>query len=182
MSKVHPEITDELRAFIEAQKLFFVGTAPLAEAGHVNLSPKGYDSLRVLDSLTLAYLDLTGSAAETLAHLKENGRICLLFCAFEGKPLIVRIHGVGEAIEPSHPEFATLLSLFPDQPGVRAIIRVRATRVADSCGTSVPLFEYREDRRELARWAEKRGPVGLSNYRAEKNVTSIDGLPGTEET
>lgn len=181
MSKVHPEITPELREFIEAQKLFFVATAPLAADGHVNLSPKGHDSLRVLDPLTLAYLDLTGSAAETLAHLKENGRICLLFCSFEGAPQIVRVHGEGEAIERSHPEFAELADLFPDHPGARAVIRVRAKRVADSCGFSVPLYEYQGERSLLIDWAKKRGPDGLDTYRAERNASSIDGLPAVEK-
>jgi len=182
MSKVHPALDADLVAFLEAQHLFFVATAPLSEEGHVNVSPKGHDSFRVLDPHTVAYLDLTGSGAETMAPLRENGRICLLFCAFEGKPKIVRIHGQGEVLEPGHPDFAALSALFPDLPGARSIVRVRATRVSDSCGFSVPRFDFAGERTDLLRWAEKRGPVGLARYRAERNAASIDGLPAVDSS
>jgi len=142
MSKVYPCLDADLIAFLEAQRLFFVATAPLSGDGHVNVSPKGHDSFRVLDPHTVAYLDLTGSGAETIAHVRENGRICLLFCAFEGTPKIVRIHGRGEILEPGHPDFAALRARFPELPGARAIVRVRATRVSDSCGFSVPRYEF----------------------------------------
>ena len=140
MGSTYPSIDGELAGFLSAQHVFFVATAPLDADGHVNLSPKGHDTFRVVDPYTVAYLDLTGSGIETVAHLRENARIVFCFCAFEGPPRIVRLHGRGEVLEPSAPDFAKLLPLFPAFEGVRSIIRVELRRIADSCGYAVPLM------------------------------------------
>ncbi|MCX8073568.1 MAG: pyridoxamine 5'-phosphate oxidase family protein [Candidatus Binatia bacterium] len=173
-------IEPAVREFIERQHVFFVATAPLARNGHVNLSPKGLDSLRVLDDRTVAYLDLTGSGVETIAHLKENGRITLMFCAFEGEPKIVRVYGRGEVLEPGDPGFAALRSCFPPLPGVRAMIRVRVQRVAQSCGYGVPVYQFVGEREQLVKWAERKGEAGLRDYQLRHNLRSIDGLPGLD--
>jgi hypothetical protein len=144
----------------------------------VNLSPKGHDTFRVLDEQTVAYLDLTGSGVETIAHVQENGRVTVLFCAFEGPPRIVRLHGVGEVVRPGHPDHDELVARFPSLPGIRSVIRIACERVSTSCGYSVPLYEYRGERDTLVDWAERRGPEGIGRYWDEKNATSIDGLPG----
>lgn len=178
MGKVHDHIDDHLAAWIRQQRIFFVATAPLAPDGHVNCSPKGGDAFRVLGPRTVAYLDLTGSGVETLAHLRENGRIAVMFCAFDGPPKIVRLHGTGAVLTPEHPEFASVLRHFPDHPGTRSVIRIDVTRVSDSCGFGVPLFEYRADRDALDQWAASKGPAKLAEYRQQKNARSIDGLPG----
>ncbi len=177
MSKLYDRLEPALVSFIRAQRMFFVGTAPLAAEGHVNLSPKGHDTLAVLDERTLAYLDLTGSAAETVAHLKENGRIVLMWCAFEGPPKILRVHGRGTPYFPGDGEYDRLALHLPALPGARAIVRIDATRVADSCGFAVPEYRYEKDREQLVRWAERKGADGLAEYQAAKNATSIDGLP-----
>lgn len=173
-------LDDETAAFIRGQRVFFVATAPLAADGHVNLSPKGLDTFAVLDESAVAYLDLTGSGAETAAHVRENGRIAVLFCAFEGPPRIVRIHGRGEAIEPSHPGFAALAARLPKRDGVRAIVRVAVTRVATSCGHGVPLMPYAGERTQIPDWCERLGAGGLAEYRARKNRRSLDGLPALD--
>lgn len=180
MGKVFDFIDEPLRTFIEAQRMFFIGTAPLSQDGHINLSPKGHDTLRVIDELTLAYLDLTGSGAETIAHVRENGRVVVMFCAFDGPPNIVRIHGQGEVLLPDHDDFGELRALFGEFLGVRSIIRIRAERVADACGYAVPLFEYLGERDQLRKFTESKGPQGLVEYRREKNAVSIDGLPGVD--
>lgn len=180
MGKIYDQISDELAAWIRRQRIFFVATAPLAQDGHVNCSPKGGGTFRILDPFTVAYQDLTGSGVETIAHLRENGRIVVMFCAFEGAPKIVRLHGKGEGILPDHPDFHSLAALFPQEPGRRAIIRVRVTRISDSCGFGVPLFDYRGERDTLQKWAEGKGLVGLEVYRKEKNARSIDDLPGLD--
>jgi hypothetical protein len=180
MGKVFEAIDAKMERWLTAQKMFFVATAPVGDDGHVNLSPKGLDTFAVLGPTTVAYLDLTGSGAETIAHLRQNGRICLMFCAFEGAPRIVRIHGEGEALLPDHPEFARSMLRFPDLPGVRSIIRVEASRLSDSCGYSVPLYEFKGHRDQLTRWAEHKGPEGLIAYRTKRNATSLDGLPALE--
>jgi hypothetical protein len=177
MAKVFDAITDELRAFICAQPLFFVATAPLTAAGHVNLSPKGLDCLRILSPHRAAYLDLTGSGNETSAHLHENGRITFMFCAFSGQPRILRLYGRGWTILPATAEWAQLRPLFPDHPGARQIIAAEITRVQTSCGFAVPLMEYTAQRDTLIRWAEVRDDSALDAYRQEKNRHSIDGLP-----
>ena len=146
MGKVYDRINESLTEFIQRQQMFFVATAPLVGDGHINLSPKGLDAFRILDDQTVAYADLVGSGIETVAHLKENTRIVLMFCSFEGRPNIVRLHGRGEAIEPAHAEFPSLRARFPEYIGLRTIIRVHCTRISDSCGLGVPLFEYRGQR------------------------------------
>lgn len=181
MGKVFETIDTRLRTFLESQRMFFVATAP-REGSHVNVSPKGMaGTFAVLDETSVAYLDLTGSGVETIAHLRENGRICLMWCAFEGPPNIVRIHGVGEVLFPSHPEFPALRLRFAGHEGVRSIIRVRATRISDSCGYAVPKMDFVEERDQLTRYTEKKGPDGMRAYRAEKNRVSLDGLPGVDE-
>jgi pyridoxamine 5'-phosphate oxidase-like protein len=178
MGSTYPSIDGELAAFLSAQHVFFVATAPLDAEGHVNLSPKGHDTFRVVDPYTVAYLDLTGSGIETVAHLHENGRIVFCFCAFAGPPRIVRLHGRGEVLEPSAADFAKLRPLFPEFDGVRSIIRVEVRRIADSCGYAVPLMRYEGERRQLIAWTEKKGPPGIAGYQATKNRRSLDGLPG----
>jgi Pyridoxamine 5'-phosphate oxidase len=178
MAKVYESITTEITEWAGAQKMFFVATAPLADTGLVNCSPKGGDTFRILDAQTVAYQDLTGSGIETIAHLKENGRIVIMFCAFEGAPKIVRFHGTGEVIEHDHPEFATLVTLFPYNAGTRAIIRINVTRVSDSCGFAVPRYDFVEPRDVLDKWATQKGEEGVKAYRDEKNISSLDGLPG----
>lgn len=182
MGKLYSEIDERLRSFIDAQQMFFVASAPSEDGGHVNCSPKGRDSFRVLDPHTVGYLDFVGSGVETLAHLRQNGRIVLMFCAFEGAPKILRLHGRGTAIEPAHPDFQALLEKFGQESalGVRSIVRVEVTRIADSCGFGVPLYRYERQRDQLPRWAEKKGIEGLEAYKREKNALSIDGLPGLE--
>ena len=182
MAKLYDAIDDTLARFIAAQHVFFVATAPLDSEGHVNLSPKGHQSFRVIDPKTVAYLDLTGSGIETVSHVRENGRIVILFCAFEGPPKIVRLHGRGEVVKPGDPRFAQLLTLFPRFAGVRSVIVVSLTRVADSCGYGVPMYSYEGERTQLLQWAQRKGPQALDRYRAENNLASIDGLPGLDVT
>ncbi len=178
MGRTYELIDEPLSRFIAAQHVYFVATAPAGGDGHINLSPKGLDSFRVLDPHTVAYLDLTGSGIETIAHLRDNGRITLLFCAFEGPPKILRLYGRGEAIMPDHPDFAALVAQFPRFTGTRSVIRVALERIADSCGYGVPSYRYEGERRQLVDWADNRGTEGLNAYRAERNALSIDGLPG----
>jgi hypothetical protein len=178
MGRTYDDITPELREWIEEQKLFFVATAP--HDGHVNVSPKGYDTFRIIDGTTVAYLDLTGSGAETLAHIRQNGRITFLFCAFDGKPRIVRLHGAATGHPDGTPEFDELRPLFPDRPGARAVVRATLDRVSTSCGYSIPLYDYVGDRTVLDERAERRGRPGIVEYWAENNTTSIDGLPALE--
>jgi hypothetical protein len=178
MGKTYTTIDEKLANWLGVQKIFFVATAPLSPEGHLNCSPKDGASFRILDEQTVVYLDLTGSGVETIAHLKENGRIVLMFCAMEGPPKIVRLHGDGEAIEPKHPDFESLRARFKDVPGLRAFIRIRLTRISDSCGFGVPLYEFRGERSQLQEWAERKGEASLAVYRQTKNSSSIDGLPG----
>jgi hypothetical protein len=177
MGRTYESITDELRAFVEAQHMFFVATAPLSTAGHVNLSPKGITDFRVLGPQRVAYLDLTGSGNETSAHLHENGRITIMFCAFEGPPRILRFYGLGRVALPGSAAWAELAPLFGSYPGARQIVTVDVERVQTSCGFGVPLFAYDGQRDQLIRWAESKGDEGLERYREEKNSCSIDGLP-----
>jgi hypothetical protein len=178
MSKEFEQIDEKLAAWIAAQPIFFVATAPRSDEGFVNCSPKGgLGTLAVLDPLTVAYLDLTGSGAETAAHLRENGRIVIMWCAFAGPPRIVRVHGHGRVVLPGDAEFDGTIGRFTAHPGVRAIIVVTAKRLSDSCGYAVPLMAHEADRRILDDWAAKKGPDGLAGYRAEKNSQSLDGLP-----
>jgi len=181
MAKTYPELDEELRHFIQSQSVFFVATAPLAPSGHVNVSPKGLDTFRILGPKTVAYLDIFGSGVETIAHLRENGRIVVMFCAFHGPTKVLRLHGQGRVIEPHEPGFAELQAYFPVQEGTRAIIVVELTRISDSCGFGVPLLKFEDERPDLPTWCRKRGVEGLKIYRQEKNRRSIDGLPGVAE-
>ncbi len=178
MGKLHTEIGPEIVEFIRAQRIFFVATAPIAGDGHVNLSPKGWDTFCVLDARRVAYVDLTGSGIETVAHVRENGRITFMFCAFEGVPRILRLYGQGEVIEPGDGRFDEIGRDLPVTPGRRAIIHAHIDRVADSCGYAVPLYRYEGERTQLRDWMERKGAEGLAHYQAEKNAQSIDGLPG----
>jgi hypothetical protein len=178
MGRVFAEIDDTLAAFIRAQHVFFVATAPLDAGGHINVSPKGLGSLAILDRCTVAYLDLTGSGVETIAHLRENGRITILFSAFDGPPKTLRLYGRGRVVPTEDAEFATLAGHFPTMPGARSIIVVALDRIADSCGFSTPRYQYEGERPQLVDWADRKGPEGVVAYRAERNAASIDGLPG----
>ena len=183
MSKLRDCINEELAAWLREQHVFFVATAPLSGKGHVNCSPKGGDSFRILGPLEVAYQDYTGSGAETAAHLRENGRIVLMFCAFTGKPDIVRLHGAGEVLTPGDAAFSRIAPLFPDNPGTRAIVRVTVTRVSTSCGYAVPFMDYKQGRETLNKWAASKGQEGLAEYRSVKNAQSIDSLIAfTQET
>jgi hypothetical protein len=178
MGKVSDRIDDAVRQFIGAQPMYFVASAPLAADGLVNVSPKGLDTFRILDATTVAYLDLTGSGVETVAHLRENGRIVLMFCAFQGPPKILRLHGRGRVVEPRDAEFPSLQSHFPEFESTRAIIVVAVQRVAESCGFGVPLLKFEGQREQLRAWACSKGRDGLAKYRADKNRTSLNGLAG----
>ena len=176
MAKTYPSITPELAAFIEAQPLFFVATAPLDADGHVNLSPKGLDTFRVLAPDRVAYLDLTGSGNETAAHIVENGRITFLFCAFAGAPKILRLYGRGRVVLPGEEEWNDLAGCFTSLPGARQIVVADLDRVQTSCGFGIPLMEYVGQRPTLPKWAESKREE-LAAYRRRKNARSIDGLP-----
>jgi Pyridoxamine 5'-phosphate oxidase len=189
MAKVFEEIDDKLRAFIEAQTMFFVATAPSGDGGHVNLSPKGGRNLfRVTGPLGFAYVDLMGSGIETIAHLRENGRIVIMFCSFEGAPKIVRLHGVGRPVQRSDDGFEELLATFDisdeQLPAVRSVITVDVTRVGDSCGFVVPRMDYVGERDQLYRYADNRirklGQDAVLEYVSENNAHSLDGLTGLD--
>lgn len=177
MGKTYSHITPEMAAWLAQQPLFFVATAPLSAEGHVNCSPKGLDTFRVLDSSTVAYVDLTGSGAETAAHLGENGRIVLMFCAFNGPPKIIRLHGHGEVVVPGSTEWRELADRVPSHAGMRSIVRVRVSRISDSCGYAVPKMSLEGNRDAMDRWVQTKGVANLPAYRREKNGRSIDGLP-----
>jgi hypothetical protein len=179
MGKVFDAMDERLQAWIARQRMFFVGTAPSGAEGHVNVSPKGpIQTLRVLDERTVAYLDLVGSGAETLAHLRENGRIVIMLCSFDGPPRILRLHGRGEVLPIGAIEFPHSTALAEQH---RAVIRVDVQRIADSCGFGVPLMTYEGERTQARAWAQtklaKGGPDALEDYKAQKNARSIDGLP-----
>jgi hypothetical protein len=190
MGREYDAIDQRWRDWIARQPLFFVGSAPLTPDGHVNVSPKGPGgTLRVLDERTVAYLDVIGSGAETIAHVRENGRIVVMWCAFEGPPKIFRVHGRGEVVTPDDPRFSDLLErcefdeLGPPEAR-RAVIVVHVERIADSCGYGVPLMSYDGERPHHDAWAQKKlrvgGPDGLLDYQRQKNATSLDGLPAVE--
>lgn len=184
MAQVYDGIDAKLAAWIEAQPLFFVSTAPLAGDGLVNLSPKGTSgTFRVLDEHTFGYVDLTGSGVETIAHLRENGRICVMLCAFGGAPKIVRLHGTGRVTFAPDPGFDAAIAPFgaaaeSRRPQARAVITVDVTRVAEACGYAVPRMELVEERGILDAWSETRGPEKIAGYHVDRNATSLDGLPG----
>ena len=176
MGEQYDQITPSLQSFIQAQPLFFVATAPLSERGHVNLSPKGYDTFRIISPHQVAYLDFTGSGNETSAHLAENGRITFMFCAFQGKPQILRLYGQGETVLPEAERWDELVAQFPSYPGIRQIILASIDLVRTSCGYGVPLMELQKDRETLKRWATSKGEEGLADYRGANNSKSLDGL------
>src|SRR3954462_6075847 len=177
MAKFFPELTTNQSEFVARQKIFFVASAP-ADGGRVNLSPKGMDTFRILSPKRVGYLDATGSGNETAAHLKQNGRVTIMFCAFEGPPLIFRIYGHGRTVQPPDAEWTQLRPLFgPPLPGERQLVIAEIDNTYTSCGYGVPFFDYQGEREQLIEWAEKKGPEGLIAYRAEKNQRSIDGLP-----
>jgi len=177
MGKVYEQIDEALEEFIRGQQMFFVATGPLSASGHINLSPKGLDTLRILGPHTVAYLDYVGSGAETIAHVRENGRIVVMLCAFQGSPRIVRLYGRGEVLEPQDREFDRLRALFPAEPAGRAVVRISIGRIADSCGYGVPLYSFEGHRSQLPGWASRKGQQGLLEYQQDKNRHSIDGLP-----
>ncbi len=175
MAKFYPSITKRLQKFIEAQKIFFVATAPTE--GRINLSPKGMDSFRVVSENRVLWLNVTGSGNETAAHLIENNRMTIMFCAFEGAPNILRLYGRAKEIKPNNPNWKEVLSLFPETPGTRQIYDIEIESAQTSCGMSIPFYEYQGERTQLNDWASEKGEVGIKEYWKEKNQTSIDGLP-----
>lgn len=177
MGKLFNSIETQHKAFIEKQKMFFTATAPLSADGHVNLSPKGLDSFRVLSDTRVMYLDINGSGNETSAHMLENGRLTFMFCAFDGPPLILRLYGKGYTILPGDAAWADLIGAFDLQIAARQIIVADIDLVQTSCGFSVPLYDYTGERDHAFKWAEKKGTEGLEKYQEEKNRISLDGLP-----
>jgi hypothetical protein len=178
VGKVYDGIDDDLAAWLERQPLWFVGTAPLSPEGHINVSPRGHDTFSVLGPHRVAWVDYTGSGIETIAHVRENGRICLMFCSYDNRPRIVRLHGRGTVVMPGQPAYDEVVARHPAHPSTRAVVVVDVDRVSDSCGFGVPVMEVVGERDLLRLGAEKRGAEGLAAYRAEKNAVSIDGLPG----
>ncbi len=178
MARTYDQIDARMKTWIDQQKIFFVASAPLSGEGMVNCSPKGLDTFRVIDSQKVAYLDYTGSGAETLAHLRENGRIVIMMCAFEGRPRIVRFHGHGQAHERGTQFFDQLSGAFEQLDGARCIITVDLNRISDSCGYTVPRYTFQGDRQDFQHWIERKGPDGVTGYQKKMNRTSLDGLPG----
>lgn len=179
MGKRYERLDESLERFIEDQRMFFVATAPSGSEGHVNVSPKGLDSFVVLDEQRVAYLDFVGSGAETIAHLRDNGRICVMFCAFEGPPKILRLYGKGQVIEPQDPQFRAIRTRFGSFTNamVRAVIQIDVERIADACGYGVPRYAYQGDRGQLEAFATRKGADGMLDYQRNKNAKSIDQLP-----
>ena len=177
MGKEMEQISAEHKSFIEDQHLFFVTTAPLNEEGHINLSPKGFDCFRVLSPTRVGYLDIVGSGNETSAHLLENGRITFMFCAFDGPPKILRLYGKGKTVLPGDDEWDELSKQFTILPATRQIIVADIFKVKSSCGFGIPYYEYKGERDHAIKWAEKKGEAGLEEYKKEKNMVSMDGLP-----
>lgn len=175
MSKLYTKITTRLQNFIEAQKIFFVATAP--NSGRINLSPKGMDSFRIVDENRVLWLNVTGSGNETAAHLLENPRITIMFCSFEGAPNILRLYGKGKEIKEGDKSWNALIKLFPETPGTRQIFDITIDSAQTSCGMSIPFFDYKGERNELNDWAANQGKDGIKKYWTAKNQTSIDGLP-----
>jgi hypothetical protein len=183
MGKSYDAIDGRLRLWVEAQHVFFVATAPLSADGHINVSPRGMrDTFRVVDDHTVAWLDLTGSGAETIAHLRENGRIVVMFCGFEGPPKVLRLHGVGRVVTPEDDDWVAQSDGFGYHPGVRAVIVVDVTRITDSCGFAVPTLTFTAERDLLDQHHERKGEEALTGYRETNNAASIDGLPALPVT
>lgn len=177
MGKQFASLLPEHEQFIARQHIFFVGSAPLSQEGHVNISPKGHDVLRILSPNRAAYLDLTGSGNETSAHILENGRITIMFCAFDGSPNIMRLYGTGNVLLPGSSEWEQLYPLFTPLPGARQLVVIDIDKVQTSCGFAVPFMSYTGERETLQRWAVQKGEDGLKDYVQQKNIVSIDGLP-----
>jgi hypothetical protein len=177
MGKFFNDIHEQHKIFIEKQRLFFVATAPLSGEGHVNISPKGMDSFKVLSQNRVAYMDIVGSGNETSAHILENGRITFMFCAFEGPPNILRLYGHGYTILPGNEEWEILSAHFKLVLATRQIIVADIDKVQTSCGYSVPYYSYNSERNHAEKWAANKGTAGLEAYKAEKNLISLDGLP-----
>ena len=175
MGTLYERIDDRHRNFIERQRIFFVATAP--HNGRLNLSPKGMDTLRVAGPNRVLWLNLTGSGNETAAHLLEDGRMTLMFCAFEGDPLTLRLYGRARAIHEHQPAWGELIGLLPTVPGARQIVDMQVDSLQTSCGIGVPRLDYAGERGQLCQWAEKKGPEGVRRYQREKNRLSIDGKP-----
>ena len=180
MGKDYQEIDDKIQRWVAGQHLFFVATAPRGDDGLINCSPKGLDALRVTGPRQLVYADTGGSGIETVAHLKENGRIVIMLCAFEGPPKIFRFYGTGRSVEPHDADFAELAELFPEIPALRNLIVVDVERIRDSCSYGVPLYDFKGDRKSLGNWAGTKTAEELVEYRIEKNEKSLDGLPGLD--
>lgn len=178
MGKIYDCIDDSLASWMQAQPLWFVATAPLAVDGHVNVSPRGHDSFSILGPQSVGWVDYTGSGVETIAHLRENGRICVMFAGFDRRPRVVRLHGTGQVCLPGQASYDDVTARHPQHPSARAVITVDVERISDSCGHGVPVMDLVGERDLLRLHAEKKGPDGMATYRAEKNATSIDGLPG----
>ena len=177
MAKFYDHITEDLQAFISKQHIFFVATAPLSAEGHVNLSPKGYNSFRILSDHQVAYLDMTGSGNETSAHLAENGRITFMWCSFDTAPMILRLYGQGRVVLPGSAAWDELSPRFELLPGARQIITASIDLAQTSCGFAIPFYEYTGERDTLVKWAEARGSDGLVAYHQQKNACSLDELP-----
>jgi hypothetical protein len=175
MSKFYTKITSRLQKFIEAQKIFFVATAP--NSGRINLSPKGMDSFRILSENRVLWLNVTGSGNETAAHLLENERITIMFCSFEKAPSILRLYGKGKEIKEDDDSWNELICLFPETPGTRQIFDITIESAQNSCGMSIPYFEFKGERNDLNNWAAEQGKEGIKNYWTNENQQSIDGLP-----
>lgn len=175
MAKFYEELNDELIEFINQQKIFFTATAPVE--GRINLSPKGMETFKCLTPHQVAYLDVTGSGNETSAHLQENGRITIMMCSFSHEPLILRLYGNGKPVMPREPEWDAIASSFTELPGMRQFIVVDLDSIQTSCGYGVPIYEFQQERQTLKQWAKGKGKDGIRQYWADKNQTSIDGLP-----
>ncbi len=176
MGKIYQVIEPDHRAFIEQQPLFFVASAPLLATGHINLSPKGLDTFRILGERTVTYLDLTGSGNETAAHITENGRLTLMFCAFAGHPKILRLYCRGRVITRLSHEWAEAVGRFPEQPGIRQVVLADVESVQTSCGFGVPFMAFESHRDQLTRWAESKGADELVDYRRARNAVTLDGM------
>ena len=178
MSKVYEALDERLRSFIGAQKMFLVATSALSGAGTVNVSPKGYDSFAIIDDMTVAYVDLGGSGVETLAHIRENGRVTIMFMAMHGPANILRLYGRGQAVSVGEPGFAEKMSLFPGFDRARSVITVKLNRISDSCGWGIPIYEFVEEREQLRRWVDNKDYDEWVEHRYNTNALSVDGLPG----
>ena len=180
MGKEYREIDERIRGWIERQHLFFVSTAPLADDGRINCSPKGLDGLRVLGPRQIAYADIGGSGIETVAHLKENGRIVIMLCDFDGPPKVFRFYGHGQSAEPHDADFERLVPMFPKMPAIRNFIIIDIDCIRDSCGYGVPFYEFKSDRDSLKNWCKSKTEDELRAYRIQRNAVSLDGLPGLD--